>query len=301
MKMGLIRRGFTIVEILVVIVVIGILAAITIVSYSGVMNKANIASLQSDLTNASTLLRMDYTTNGAFPTTLALANGGKGITPSQIMDNIIYVPDNTSNPNNFCLEYRKGANTYAVDDNSQPTKGVCLANLVANGDFSNGTTGWTYASIPTITTDSSLGRPSLKFIANNINPYYRINVPSDQSHYWYTKLECYVSSYTSGNLSALDVRGIGSGGITTVVANSSKLNQWQTLSIITTGKAGGGEAILVGSANAYTTATFYISNVSTIDLTATFGAGNEPTQAQMDTIMSNYPNSWFNIVAKANL
>ncbi|PIZ60082.1 hypothetical protein COY18_01845, partial [Candidatus Saccharibacteria bacterium CG_4_10_14_0_2_um_filter_41_11] len=35
------ERGFTIVELLVVIVVIGILAAITIVSYTGITAKAN--------------------------------------------------------------------------------------------------------------------------------------------------------------------------------------------------------------------------------------------------------------------
>lgn len=41
------KRGFTIVELLVVIVVIGILASITIVSYSGVTSRANTASAQS--------------------------------------------------------------------------------------------------------------------------------------------------------------------------------------------------------------------------------------------------------------
>lgn len=30
-----------------------------------------------------------------------------------------------------------------------------------------------------------------------------------------------------------------------------------------------------------------------IDLTATFGAGKEPTQAEMDRLMARYPNSWF--------
>jgi len=42
------NSGFTIVELLVVIVVIGILAAITIVSYSGITQKANTASAQSE-------------------------------------------------------------------------------------------------------------------------------------------------------------------------------------------------------------------------------------------------------------
>lgn len=43
------RSGFTIVELLIVIVVIGILAAITIVAYSGITNQARVATMQSDL------------------------------------------------------------------------------------------------------------------------------------------------------------------------------------------------------------------------------------------------------------
>lgn len=45
------NRGFTIVELLVVIVVIGILAAITIVSYTGITQKANFASAQTAANN----------------------------------------------------------------------------------------------------------------------------------------------------------------------------------------------------------------------------------------------------------
>ena len=44
-------RGFTIVELLIVIVVIGILVAIVVVAYTGVTNSANEAAVKSDLTN----------------------------------------------------------------------------------------------------------------------------------------------------------------------------------------------------------------------------------------------------------
>src|SRR5665647_3755423 len=60
--------GFTIVELLVVIVVIAILAAITIVTYIGISSKATVASLVSDLTNASQQLKIFQVTNGAYPT-----------------------------------------------------------------------------------------------------------------------------------------------------------------------------------------------------------------------------------------
>ena len=50
--------GFTIVELLIVIIVIGVLAAITLVSYTGISQRAAVASLQSDLSNASRKLEI---------------------------------------------------------------------------------------------------------------------------------------------------------------------------------------------------------------------------------------------------
>lgn len=45
------RSGFTIVELLIVIVVIGILAAVTIVAYNGLQTKAQVAKRDSDTVN----------------------------------------------------------------------------------------------------------------------------------------------------------------------------------------------------------------------------------------------------------
>lgn len=64
------KSGFTIVELLVVIAVIGVLVSITLISYTNVTNKAIRASIQSDLTNSSKQLKLFYAINGAYPTAI---------------------------------------------------------------------------------------------------------------------------------------------------------------------------------------------------------------------------------------
>ncbi|HBO64388.1 TPA: pilus assembly protein PilE, partial [Candidatus Saccharibacteria bacterium] len=49
MKQWAKQSGFTIVELLIVIVVIAILAAITVVAYTGIQGRANDVAVQSDL------------------------------------------------------------------------------------------------------------------------------------------------------------------------------------------------------------------------------------------------------------
>jgi len=74
-------RGFTIVELLIVIVVIAILAAITLVTYNGIQRRATESAMQQDLKTGASTLETDKVMAGgnAYPLTLALANGGKGI------------------------------------------------------------------------------------------------------------------------------------------------------------------------------------------------------------------------------
>ncbi|HET8884141.1 MAG TPA: prepilin-type N-terminal cleavage/methylation domain-containing protein [Candidatus Saccharimonadales bacterium] len=64
------QTGFTIVELLIVIVVIGILAAITIVAYNGIRQRAVEASLQASLKNASTKLAVYHAENGEYPSAI---------------------------------------------------------------------------------------------------------------------------------------------------------------------------------------------------------------------------------------
>jgi len=123
------NSAFTIVELLVVIVTIGVLAAITTVSYAGISQKAVSASLVSDLNNASKLLKIDQATNGAYPSTLAEANGGKGILASQ-GTLYQYVSNNNIKSQTFILYATKNGVKYRITDSSSPVK---VAPVAATG------------------------------------------------------------------------------------------------------------------------------------------------------------------------
>lgn len=67
--------GFTIVELLIVIVVIAILATISIVAYNGVQNRANDSAIQSDLKNFAKLIEVQKVDLGTYPSSLTAAMG----------------------------------------------------------------------------------------------------------------------------------------------------------------------------------------------------------------------------------
>ena len=62
-------KGFTIVEILIVVVVIGILAGIVLVAYNGVQDRTRASIAQTDLNNAKQRLKIYQARNGDYPTT----------------------------------------------------------------------------------------------------------------------------------------------------------------------------------------------------------------------------------------
>ena len=118
------RRGFTIVELLIVIVVIGILAGISIVAYSGVQSRAQIASVQSDLTQAIQKLESLKITDSSetYPTQLLATDfdASQGNT-------ITYTAYTTSEGVNkgYCIQSSNNGATYYATNQGSLKQGSC--------------------------------------------------------------------------------------------------------------------------------------------------------------------------------
>jgi uncharacterized protein (TIGR02145 family)/prepilin-type N-terminal cleavage/methylation domain-containing protein len=109
--------GFTIVELLIVIVVIAILAAITVVSYNGISSNAKESALKADLKSGATQLGVSHAETGSYPadttgikksdsTTFTYTGGGTTFclqaTSSQLAGKSFYVTEAGSIQSGSC-------------------------------------------------------------------------------------------------------------------------------------------------------------------------------------------------------
>lgn len=140
------QRGFTIVELLIVIVVIGVLAAITIVAYNGMRMRANASLVQSELINTAKIMETDKAVNARYAATPTAANEGKGV---PIGKTTTYQYRSTATT--YCITATNGGVTYMISETStSPTAGGCpgdpingeIANLVTNPSIETNTSGW---------------------------------------------------------------------------------------------------------------------------------------------------------------
>jgi prepilin-type N-terminal cleavage/methylation domain-containing protein len=182
------QKGFTIVELLIVIVVIGILAAITIVAYNGVQNRARIAALTTDLSGAAKQLAVYEVDAGNYPATLSAVNNGQGIKAS---DGTTY--QYTVSGSTYCLTGTKGTASYKVsNDATVPTAGGCAGHGVGGvAAITN------YAPNPTAAGASvaAFGYAGTPVAATR-------SIASDQSHHGGTSLKTYITG-ASGQTGAM--------------------------------------------------------------------------------------------------
>jgi prepilin-type N-terminal cleavage/methylation domain-containing protein/uncharacterized delta-60 repeat protein len=152
------RNGFTIVELLVVIVVIGILAAITVISYFGINQRAVAATLQSDLKNAATKLEVNKVSSDdeSYPPDQSEFNDAIGFA---------FSTGNTATYNyyaassSYCLEAENtnGTSYYITSSDQRPTEGDCPLLIAASfaKALSNTTSGHDYGRSTYVKSDGS--------------------------------------------------------------------------------------------------------------------------------------------------
>ena len=185
------HTGFTIVELLIVIVVIGILAAISIVAYNGIQSRAAEVSIRTNLRGATNQLEIDYQLTGLYPASLLLANGGKGLTAGNGM-NYQYSYDAIANT--YCLTavstQAKISAYHVTNIITTPVQGACAGhseagevNLVTNGrgDMGNNTN---FSSFVFNGSDAPTGSQG-SFISPNGNYSFYVStefMTVDQSH-----------------------------------------------------------------------------------------------------------------------
>ncbi|MDN5275584.1 MAG: hypothetical protein JWN33_233 [Candidatus Saccharibacteria bacterium] len=114
--------GFTIVELLIVIVVIGILAAITIVAYNGIQGRARDSRVDGDVRLVKTALEMYKADNGFYPS-IGSDNSGYDVSLLGPVLTPNYIRTMPSNPG--LLQYVRGgagSNSYGIymDYESKP-------------------------------------------------------------------------------------------------------------------------------------------------------------------------------------
>lgn len=122
--------GFTLVELLIVVVVIAILAAITIVAYNGVKTKANAAVLQSDLSRSATTIG------------LAAVDNNSTYPASQVSANLTATPGDTLTYNvsgdglTYCLQAAGFGLGYAItNSDTRPQVGYCTGTSFVAGVY----------------------------------------------------------------------------------------------------------------------------------------------------------------------
>ena len=148
-------RGFTIVELLIVIVVIAVLAAITIVVFNGLQQRAIQSSLQADVNKAKKKVMLYQAENGTYPTAINCTNPSSTeicVEPSG-SNAYSYTSLNTSTPPLYALSASNDALAYQVTESTPVQEGSgystngLTAHLDAGDSSSYAGTGTTWNDI----------------------------------------------------------------------------------------------------------------------------------------------------------
>lgn len=138
------QKGFTLVELLVVIVVIAILAAITIVAYNGIQARAKDSSVASSIDSLRHAIELYYVDNGIYPAFCTTDNTGCIITTPIATEVSMLTPQYVNSVPSFVqrVDYVRGSNGVSYGIEAYYNSGTCKYLS------QNGSTGWWGVSTP---------------------------------------------------------------------------------------------------------------------------------------------------------
>lgn len=179
------NTGFTIVELLIVIVVIGILAAITIVAFNGVQDKARDASAKSGATQAYKKLEAYKALNGAYPNTLAEAQISNTASTT-------YAYSTLNDGQTFCVAAQTGSSQFSVQNGSAPLQGGCgqvVASYYSNVNLTGTPT--LQRSEDLVNNQWGAGSPDPSIPADNFSAQYKTKIipPVSGTYTFYTNTD----------------------------------------------------------------------------------------------------------------
>jgi len=137
--------GFTIVELLIVVVVIGVLAAITIAAYNGIQARAQDTSVQNDLRAMAKKIELEAADTGSYQA-ISTATGIK-ITRSAFdttENNLYYCRNSTNTQYAIAARTKSGKNYKVVNGVLSETPAKLYGNdtCVAAGGATGAVLGW---------------------------------------------------------------------------------------------------------------------------------------------------------------
>jgi prepilin-type N-terminal cleavage/methylation domain-containing protein len=135
------KRGFTLLELLVVITIIGLLASIGLASYTRAQSRARDAKRESDLSSLRNALEIFYAENNSY-----LDSGGSWQDLGDVLDDLVpnYTKQLPTDPGGAGLSYRyrsTGTQGYCLEakrETSQTESSTCTVSLENNYNYGVG-------------------------------------------------------------------------------------------------------------------------------------------------------------------